>query len=766
MSRRAVRRLVLDQAASMPDAYQILGRPLPRIDSPDKVAGKALFAADIHVPGMLHLKALRSDRPHARILAIHTENAAAYPGVVAIFTSKDIPGVNRSGPGIKDQPVLCEDKVRRVGDAVALVAAETPEASEQAARLIEVEYEDLPGVFSPEDALAPDAAKIHEAGNLLLEKALLKGDPEQALRDAEVVITNTYRTQMAEHAYLEPEAAVASCCDGRVTVWMPSKYPHSDHRQIAGLLGFPVEKVRVILTTVGGGFGDKHCLSPGYYAALASLKTGRPAKMVYEREESFAVSTKRHPFVIHYTTGATREGRITAVKIEITADTGAYASYGPVTLVRAMVHTAGPYDIANVSVKARAVYTNNPVAGAMRGFGVPQVVVAHESQVDILARMLNIDPFEIRLKNGLKPGSSTATGQRLDNSVGYPDTVRQVREEIAKRETPVSSGSKRYGWGVASMYYGIGKTAGPNPGTARIEVEESGDVVLYLGCGDMGQGSAATMVQIAAETLKLPVEAIRLTVGDTDRCSDSGPSSASRVTYIVGRAVQLAAEQLQQVLKRTAAELLGTLPGNVAFDDRTFYRPDAPLREVSISEVVKSMKERGVQAAGQASFDPKTTALDPKTSQGDPYATYAFATQAALVAVDAETGEVDVLSIVASHDVGKAVNPLNVTGQIEGGVSMGLGYGLSEEVVVQQGGIRNPQFTDYIVPSAMDVPEIVSLIVESEEPTGPFGAKGVGEPALLPTAPAIMNAVAAATGIRVTQIPITPGTLLNLMKHP
>jgi CO/xanthine dehydrogenase Mo-binding subunit len=238
------------------------------------------------------------------------------------------------------------------------------------------------------------------------------------------------------------------------------------------------------------------------------------------------------------------------------------------------------------------------------------------------------------------------------------------------------------------------------------------------------------------------------------------------VTYIVGRAVQLAAEQLQQVLKRTAAELLGTLPGNVAFDDRTFYRPDAPLREVSISEVVKSMKERGVQAAGQASFDPKTTALDPKTSQGDPYATYAFATQAALVAVDAETGEVGVLSVVASHDVGKAVNPLNVTGQIEGGVSMGLGYGLSEEVVVQQGGIRNPQFTDYIVPSAMDVPEIVSLIVESEEPTGPFGAKGVGEPALLPTAPAIMNAVAAATGIRVTQIPITPGTLLNLMKHP
>jgi CO/xanthine dehydrogenase Mo-binding subunit len=750
----------------MPEAYDILGQPLPRLDSPDKVAGRAVYAADVRLAEMLYLKALRSDRPHAGILAIDTAKAKAYPGVVAVFTSKDIPGVNGSGPGVKDQPILCGDKVRRVGDAVALAAAESPEAAEQASRLIEVEYEDLPGIFSPEDALASDAVKIHDSGNLLLERVLKKGDADQALRDAEVVSTNTYRTQMTEHAYLEPEAAVANYSDGRVTIWMPSKYPHSDHRQIAALLGMPVEKVRVILTTVGGCFGDKHCVSPGYYAALVSLKTGRPAKMVYDREESFAVSTKRHPFVIHYTTGATREGRITAVKAEITADTGAYTSYGPVTLVRAMVHAAGPYDIPNVSVKAKAVFTNNPVAGAMRGFGVPQVVVAHESQLDILAQTLNIDPFEIRLKNGLKPGSRTATGQRLDSSVGFPDTVRQVRDEVAKRQLPNSSGSKKYAWGVASMYYGIGKTAGPNPGTARIELEHSGEAVLYLGTGDVGQGSAMTMVQIAAEVLKFPPGTIRLVMGDTDQCSDSGPSSASRVTYIVGRAVQLASEQLKELLYRTAAALLDTSFGEVVFDGTIFYRPEARFRSVSIHGVIKGMKDAGIRAVGQASFNPETTALDPKTSQGNPYATYAFATQAALVAVDMETAEVEVLSIVASHDVGKAVNPLNVTGQIEGGVSMGLGYALSEEVVVQRGGIRNPQFTDYIVPSAMDVPEIVSLIVESEEPTGPFGAKGVGEPALLPTAPAIMNAVAAATGIRVTQIPITPGTLLNLMKHP
>ncbi len=749
----------------MGEPFETFGRPMLRVDGPEKLRGEAVYAGDLSFPGMLHLRVLRSDRPHARITEIHTRDGETYTGVMAVFTHRDIPGTNRTGPRNKDQPVLCDDKVRHLGDPVALVAAETPEAAEGAISRIRVDYEDLPGVFSPEEALASDAPKIHDSGNVLLERVLVKGDADGALKEADLVVTNTYRTQMVEHAYLEPEAGVAKFENGRVTVWMPSKHAHFDHREIAGVLGLSPEKVRVILTTIGGSFGDKQCLAPGYYAALASLKTGRPCKMVYGREESFIAYTKRHPFVIHYTTGATKEGKITAAKVEIVADTGAYSSYGPSILVRGLVHAAGPYEVPNVYVRARAVHTNNPVAGAMRGFGVPQVVVAHESQVDLLAEALKMDPFEIRLKNGMKAGSSTASGQCLAHSVGFSDTVLKVREEMTRRGVPVSFGSKRYGWGIASMFYGIGLTGLPNPGFARIEAGDSGDCTLYLGCGDMGQGSATTMSQIAAEVLKSRLEKIHLVIGDTEICPDSGTSTASRVTYVVGRSVQLASENLRDLLRKTAASILGGAEEEIVLENGFLYPSETPCRAISIGDVVRKLREEGIPPVGEGTFNPGTTALDLKTGQGNPYGTYAFATQGALVSVDTETGEVEVLDIVACHDVGKAVNPVNVVAQIEGGVSMGVGYGLLEEVLVNQGRIRNPRFSEYFIPTALDMPEVTSLVVEDEEPTGPFGAKGVGEPALLPTAPAILNAIAAATGVRVKEIPVTSEKLWRLLKE-
>jgi nicotinate dehydrogenase large molybdopterin subunit len=747
------------------ESYQVFGRPLLRVDAPDKLTGKAIYAGDISLPGMLYLKVLRSDRPHAKILGIHTARAKTYPGVIRVFTHQDIPGMNRVGPRNKDQPVLCDDRVRYVGDPVALVAAETSEAAEEAVPLMRVDYEDLPGIFSPEEALAPEAPKIHEAGNVLLERVLLRGNPDQALKEADVVITNTYRTQMVEHGYLEPEAGVAKYENGKITVWMPSKHAHFDHKEIAGVLGLPLENVRVILTTIGGSFGDKQGLSPGYYVAFASLKTGRPCMMVYDRKESFVASTKRHPFVIHYTTGAKKDGTIIAAKVEIVADTGAYTSYGPSILVRALTHAAGPYEIPNVYVRARAIFTNNPVAGAMRGFGVPQVVVAYESQVDILAETLRMDPFEIRLKNGMKPGSLTATGQSLNASVGYAETIEKVREEITRRGVPISFGSKRYGWGVASMFYGIGLTGLPNPGFCRIEAHDSGDFTLYLGCGDMGQGSATTMTQIASEVLRSTPEKIHLMIGDTDLCPDSGTSTASRVTYIVGRSVQLASENLRELLRESTAPILGIAKEEVVLDKGFLYPSEASHQKISISEVVKKLKNDGISPAGEGTFNPETTPLDIKTGQGSPYGTYSFAAQGALVSADMDTGEVEVLDVVASHDVGRAVNPINVVAQIEGGVSMGLGYGLMEEVVVEEGTIRNPRFSEYFIPTALDVPEVTSLLVECEEPTGPFGAKGVGEPALLPTAPAILNAIAVATGIRIKEIPVTPEKLWRLLKE-
>jgi CO/xanthine dehydrogenase Mo-binding subunit len=743
---------------------QFLGSPILRVDALDKLTGKALYAGDLSFPGMLHLKVFRSDRAHARIVKVYKEKAERISGIVTILTHEDIPGRNRVGVRVKDQPVLCDDRVRYVGDPVALVVAEDVDIAKEALSLIKVDYEDLPGILSPEAALAPDAFRIHESGNLLLNRVLSKGDPDRALKEAEILITNTYRTQMVEHAYIEPEAGVAKCEGGKITVWLPSKHVHFDHREISDVLGLSPESVRVILTAIGGSFGDKQCLSPGYYAALASFKTEKPCKMVYEREESFIVSTKRHPYLIHYTTGAKKDGKIVGVRVDMTVDTGAYASYGPSILVRGMVHATGPYEIPNVYVRARAVYTNNPISGAMRGFGVPQVVFAHESQMDILAETVKLDPFEIRLRNGLKPGGLTATGQRLGDSVGLSETIKNVREEIEKRGVPISFGSKRYGWGIASMYYGIGMTGLPNPGLSRIEANDSGDFTLYLGCGDVGQGSATTMAQIAAEVLKSNVDKIKFVIGDTDLCPDSGTSTASRVTYIVGRSVEMAAENLKELLKSHSASILEISPEELLMEDGFIYPLEAPQRRVSVQELVRRLKSEGIVPVGEGRFDPKTTSLDPETSQGSPYATYAFATQGALVSADMDSGEVEVIDVLASHDVGKVVNPINIEGQIEGGISMGLGYGLMEEILLKEGAIQNPKLSEYCLPTALDMPTMTSLLVEKEEPTGPFGAKGVGEPALLPTVPAILNGVAKATDIRINEIPLTSEKLWRNLK--
>lgn len=748
----------------MMESCEVVGRSVPRVDGHGKLTGRALYAGDISLPGMVHLAVLRSDRPHANILAIHTEKAKKAPGVVAVFTYADIPGTNKIGRDKPDQTILCVDKVRFIGDPVALVAAETPEAAREAAALIEVDYEDLPGIFSPEAALLPGAARIHERGNVLMEQSLLKGDPDRALKEADVVISNTYRTQMVEHAYLEPEAAVASYENGKMTVWMPSKYAHFDQRELSDAVGIPKAKVRVVNTTIGGCFGDKTSLSPGYYAALAALKTGRPAKLLYSREESFIATRKRHPFIIRHTTGATRDGLILAAKVEIIADTGAYSASGPTVLVKSIIHAAGPYEIPNVAMKVTFVYTNNPVGGSMRGLGVPQVAFAHESQMDILAEQLGMDPFEIRLKNGYKPGSVTATGQALGDSVSLAETLERVRGEMERIGTPPATATKKYGWGVGAMFYGIGVGGRSNPAGARLEVDDAGEFTLYVGIGDVGQGSNTALVQIAAEVLRKKVEEIRLVAGDTDSCPDSGVTAASRVTYVVGRAVQISAEKIKGLLQDAAAKIAGVSSGSLELENGFFRCSGDPSRRVTVAEAVAALKSKGLPTSAEGIYDPEFVALDPKTGQGEPMATYAFATQAALVGVDMESGEVEVLSVVACHDVGRAVNPDSVTGQIEGAVSMGLGFSLMEEVLLDKGRIVNPGYSQYFMPTALDMPDMAALIAEAPEETGPFGAKGVGEPAVIPTGPAILNAIHSAAGVRVKDLPATPErvwTLLN-----
>jgi aldehyde oxidoreductase len=746
-----------------PDPLTVVGKSIPRVDALGKVTGASLYAGDVSFPGMLHLRVFRSDRPHAKILRIRIEEAEGQPGVVAILTHGDVPGMNRIGHYEKDQPVLCDDRVRFVGDPIVLVAAETPEASERALELIRVDYEDLPGLFSPEEALRPDAVKIHETGNLLQERSLLKGDPDRGMGESEVVVTNIYRTQMVEHAYLEPEAGVADFRDGKVTVWMPSKYSHLDRMELAGVLGLPLDQIRIVNMTIGGYFGEKTSLSPGYYAALAALKTGRPCKMVYTREESIVSTRKRHPFIIHYQTGAKRDGRLVAVKVQILADTGAYAASGPAVLVKSLIHAAGPYEIPHIQVEEKFVYTNNPVGGSMRGLGVPQVAFAHESQMDVLAETLHMDPFEIRLKNGVKPGSVTATGQPLGESVGFAETILKVRDEIGKRGTPEPAGSKRFGWGIASMIYGIGLVGQHNPSVSRIEANDGGRFTLYIGIGDGGQGSSTVLTQIAAEVLHCPAESVGLVSGDTDRCPDSGITAGSRVTYIIGRSVQNAAENLAELLQGAAAFLLEADPEELVFGRQGFHLRTDPSRGVSVPQVVQWLKAHDRSPAGEDFFDPQITTLDLRTAQGHPMPTYAFATQGAFVSLDLDSGEVEVLSLVASHDIGRAINPSGVIGQIEGSVSMGLGYALTEEVILEGGRIRNPKFSQYFIPTSLDMPEIISHLVECPEPSGPFGAKGVGEPALIPTAPAIVNAIRAAANIRAKSLPATPEAVWRLL---
>jgi CO/xanthine dehydrogenase Mo-binding subunit len=544
---------------------------------------------------------------------------------------------------------------------------------------------------------------------------------------------------------------------------MPAKEIFLDQEDLAAFLGLPPGQVRLVASTIGGAFGAKRGLNPGYYAALAALATKRPCKMVYSREESFLVGTKRHDYTIDYTTAATKDGRLLGVKADIVADGGAYAFTSTSVLTKAMVHTTGPYEVPHVLVRVRVAYTNNPISGSMRGLGVPAVAVAAESQMDILAETLKMDPIEIRLKNGFRPGSVTATGQRLDESVGLVKTIERVKEEISRRGTPPPSGAKRYGWGIASMYYGIGPLGSRKPVISRLEATVAGDFVLYVGCVDVGQGSSTIFAQIVAEVMGCPMGRIRLVTGDTDLCPDTQAAGASRLTYLGGRCVQMAAQNLKALLRSAAAVVLGEPEEGLVLEQGFFHEPESPSRRASVAQAVERLREEGRSPVAEGRFVPDVTPLDKETGQGSPNATYAFATQGALVSVDGESGEVEVLDVVAAHDVGQVINLHGVEGQIEGSISMGMGYALMEQLLVKDGAIQNPRFSQYFLPTAMDVPEVTSLLVEAAEPTAAFGAKGVGEPALVPTAPAILNAIHAATGVRIKEIPLISETLWTLL---
>ncbi|MGA2990050.1 MAG: xanthine dehydrogenase family protein molybdopterin-binding subunit [Candidatus Korobacteraceae bacterium] len=747
-----------------------VGQRVPRADGLEKVRGEPVYYGDFSLPGMLYGRVLRSRYPHARILGVDVSRAKALPGVAAVAVAADIPGSNKIGtrarPG--DQPILCEDKVRFIGDAVALVAAETAEIASQALELIDVRYEELPPLLDPKEAMLPTAPRVHEdRSNIVHHFKLRKGNAEAAFRDCDIIVENVYETPLVEHAYLEVEGCVADKSGETMTVWSPSQYGFIIREQVAAMLNCPSEAVRVITTNAGGGFGGKEdaCSDTACRAALLAHLTGRPVKLVHSRDESIISSSKRHAVRIEYKTGASKDGRLLAIEARAYLNKGAYASAGVLTppagglTAKCGFHLPGPYDIANVHVDVYNVYTNLPFGGAMRGFGVPQMAFAHESQMDDLAHRLGIDPVEIRLLNGLEAGKRTAFDQLLEHSVGLKETIRRASELAGwkrfRQEKGQASGSIRRGIGVASFIFSTALGAWPEYANAIMEVDASARIVVRTGIDELGQGSRTALGQIAAQALEAPLDRILMARrGDTTQDRDSQLTVASRGTVMAGNAIIAAAKEARQTMLEMAAHYFDLAPEQMVLVDGEFHQIDGPAH-LSMQEVLQYCFRCGRRLLGKGWWCVPKVKVDPETNLGSPYHAYAFGTQIAEVEVDIRTGMVKVRRVVSAQDVGKAINPTLVEAQIHGGVSMGLGFALSEEVMLNQGRVLNPSLTNYLIPTAADTPEIVSIIVEDPYPDGPFGAKGVGEPGAVPTAGAIANAVFDAVGVRITRLPIT-----------
>ncbi|NLN59407.1 MAG: molybdopterin-dependent oxidoreductase [Deltaproteobacteria bacterium] len=718
-----------------------IGIPVVPMGIWEKALGLTQFAADLMPDDCLHLKVVRSGKPHAMIRKIETKAAAAVPGVIAILTAQDIGGTNRIGPIQRDQPVLVEDRVRFIGDAVALVAAESLEVAAKAVQRVEIAYDDLEVVSSTAGATNPKGPKVHGGTHLLFHLKSEMGDIARGFAESAEVVDNFYETPFNDHAYIEPEAGVAWPDEGgKIVIRLATQNPHENQEQVAEALGIPCERIRIIQAPTGGSFGGKLNHQIASLLALAVCKLSRPAKLVYTAAESMMCTEKRHPFEIRFRTGATAEGKLSAIEVDMVANTGAYASYGKAVLERALIHATGPYDVPHVSVEGACVYTNTTPAGAMRGFGAPQVAFAVESQMDLLAEKLGLDPFEFRLKNLFKPGSTTITGQILRESVGARETLlalepyyKEALAWSAKQSNCTTDGIRR-GTGLACIFFGIGEAGWRNPSRVIMRLNAEGAIELLVGAADLGQGVFSTLAQIAAETLQVPGHCFVVVTPDTDITPSAGPTEASRQTLASGRAVQEAALAMKKALEVTG-----------------FYEDDTEAYAGRLRRCHRVLLEKGLSREFSGFFMPDTMPID-KSGKGSPHLAYAFASVLAQVEVDTASGVVKVVKLVLAHDVGRIINPLTLEGQVEGGAVQGLGFALKEEF---KPNVTN-KWSAYRIPRTVDMPDMETLFIESPTPEGPFGAKGIGEVPTVGPAAAIANAVARACGRRPMRLPIMP----------
>ena len=754
------------------EPMKVISRSVPPIEVTEKVTGAAKYTDDFTFPDMLFARTLRSRFPHARILSIDTHKARALPGVHAVLTHEDVPGENIHGLVYRDWPVLCHDVVRFMGDAVAIVAAESEDIAAEALELIEVEYEPLPVVGDPEYAHTDEAPVLHEnhpTGNLLKHIKVYHGDVEQGFAEADVIVEQEYRTPTIEHAFLEPECAIGVppgvAGYDKLTVLVGSQIPYQDRNQIALAMGLPEEQVRVVGTLIGGGFGGKEDIAGQIHVAMLADATRRPVKMLYSRQESMIFHPKRHATIIRIKTGATRDGRLTAVQAQLYGDGGAYASLSDKVMTRATTHATGPYDVPHARIDCFAMYTNNPPSGAFRGFGVTQSAFAVEQNMDLIAEQLGMDALEMRRINAQKVGVTTATGQLLRESVGLIETIDKVRADMNAHHNGFQwgwrEGNKGYGWGIACAYKNTGLGGGaPDKAEAEIEAFEDNTVEVRIAAADMGQGIAHVVAQCAAEELSLRYDQVKVLLCDTDLTPNGGPTTGSRQTFISGNASRVTAAALREALSQAAAELVDAPPENFRFEEGLMRYGDG--QSVEMGEVVGFMKQNGLDAkARQEYWAPKT---QPLGTGGDMHFAFSYATQAALVEVDLDVGTVKVLKIVSGTDIGRAINPLMLQGQIEGGIVMAMGNCLTESYIIEDGVPWSGLLARYKMPSIKHTPEIISHLIEHRAAEGPYGAKGVGEIPSINTTPAIANAVYNATGVRVYSIPVDQDALLRAMR--
>ncbi len=754
----------------LPDDTTGVGVAIRRVDGAAKVAGREVFGDDAGEPGWLVVRVIRSPHHRAAFEFGDLEGfVSATGGIEAVLTADDIAGVNRFGviPGFVDQPVFAETEARFRGEAVAALVGNRQIVQEFDPADFPIRWTALPHLADPGEALVSGAPLIHpdREQNVMCNGVVRRGDADGALARAEIVVEGQYSTGFVEHAYIEPEAGIAMIRNGRVEVHAGTQAPVMDLESLSAILGMDTRDVRVVPVAAGGGFGSKLDLSVQPYLALAALKTGRPVRLAYSRSESMQSTTKRHPSCLRMKIGATRDGRLCGINYEGRFNTGAYASWGPTVVNRVPVHASGPYKVDDYVAVSAGVHTNAPPAGAFRGFGVPQSAIAQETLFDRLANKLGMDPLEFRIVNALENGAPTVTGQVFSQGVGIRSCLEALRDGWSEanlraadynRRAACSGEAGRMGIGVAAGWYGCGNTSLANPSTIKAGIRPDGTVVLHQGAVDIGQGANTVIAQIFAESLGVPVSSIDLVGADTDVTPDAGKTSASRQTFVSGNAARLAGESLRSMILRlcNASEDAELELGNgsmAARDESSGHGIDPGRLEVD---------EDGYVLQAVETYDPPTRPLD-DDGQGIPYAQFGFAAQMVTLMVDTSLGTVRLDRVLAAHDVGKAINPMLVEGQVHGGIAQGIGMALMEEYVPG----RTENLHDYLIPTIGDVPPIETIIIEEADEHGPFGAKGLGEHALIPTAPAILNAIRRACGAALNEVPVTPSRLLTAIQR-